>query len=698
MATPLKQNLAIVFFCLLAASAAFGQSVAPELNITLGEQRVRFTPTRSFQEMRLEVVNSVGEIVFTHLTTEAEFDWNLRAGNSEALAPGLYRYTLALKFGEDQSRRHTGHFIVEKTQDQIWLTASDGTEVSGTVLNAARSGRRSITGLGSKDDKSVKRDVSGRDIVNEKGDDQGNKLTGSTKAVKAALLGTANMVPKYDVGGVNLIDSAITESGGNVGIGVTTPGSILEMFRTGPSEVVFRMGNSTRLWSVGVNGSGDFWRIRDNTAGAARLVVAGGTGNIGIGTLTPAAKFDIIGDLRSSALRQELTASSPNVINGFMGTGSGGATPGNRVTAGVVGASIGGGGFNDGVSNFSNRVTDNFGTVGGGRSNQAGDDSGTVSNREFATVGGGRGNIASSDHATVGGGEFNTANGPYATVGGGSSNIASNQDATVSGGQANTASGGFATVPGGADNTASGNYSFAAGRRAKANHQGAFVWADFTFADFASTAANQFLIRAGGNVGINTTTPTATLEVNGSIKLGGPGDLTGPIGLSPHSGTGDFKFFAGLPGGGIRRMTILNDGKVGIGTDAPDLLLSVNGDASKTGGTSWAVFSDERLKNIRGKYTPGLRALMKLQPIRFEYKADNALGLKGTGETVGFSAQAVAAVLPEAVTQSESGYLQLNSDPILWTMLNSIKEQQAEIQRLQRRLMQLERRGKTRRR
>ena len=79
MTTSLKNRLAIVFLCLLAASAAFGQNVAPELNITLGEQRVRFAPTRSFQEMRLEVVNSVGEVVFTHTTTEAEFDWNLRA-------------------------------------------------------------------------------------------------------------------------------------------------------------------------------------------------------------------------------------------------------------------------------------------------------------------------------------------------------------------------------------------------------------------------------------------------------------------------------------------------------------------------------------------------------------------------------------------------------------------------------------------
>ncbi len=300
MTTSLKNSLAIVFLCLLAASAAYGQSVAPELNITLGEQRVKFAPTRSFQEMRLEVLNSVGEIVFTHLTTEAEFDWNLHAGNSETLVPGLYRYTLSLKFGADQTRQHTGHFIVEKGQDQVWLTASEGTEVSGTVLSASRSGGRSITGLGSKDDKSVKRDVSGREIS--------DKVADSTKAVKqekAALLGTANMVAKYDVGGVNLIDSTITEVGGNVGIGITTPTSILEMVRPGVTDVVFKMQNATRAWSVGVSGSGDFWRIRDNTAGFARLAVTGGTGltggNVGIGTTAPVAKLEVAGEIRMSA-------------------------------------------------------------------------------------------------------------------------------------------------------------------------------------------------------------------------------------------------------------------------------------------------------------------------------------------------------------------------------------------------------------
>jgi hypothetical protein len=136
-------------------------------------------------------------------------------------------------------------------------------------------------------------------------------------------------------------------------------------------------------------------------------------------------------------------------------------------------------------------------------------------------------------------------------------------------------------------------------------------------------------------------------------------------------------------------VTIQSGGNVGIGTTAPTDLLSVNGTASKPGGGSWAVFSDERLKNIKGNYTTGLNALMKLQPLRCQYKPDNALGLKFDRETVGFGAEALRKVIPEAVTKSENGYLMVNNDPILWTMLNAIKEQQKQIDQLKLQVRQL---------
>ena len=40
-------------------------------------------------------------------------------------------------------------------------------------------------------------------------------------------------------------------------------------------------------------------------------------------------------------------------------------------------------------------------------------------------------------------------------------------------------------------------------------------------------------------------------------------------------------------------------------------------------------------------------------------------------------------IIPDAVTANDNGYLLINNDPILWAMLNAIKEQQEQIEALQ---------------
>ncbi len=152
------------------------------------------------------------------------------------------------------------------------------------------------------------------------------------------------------------------------------------------------------------------------------------------------------------ALRIEPNSFCPNLIAGYHG---------NSVTAGVSGATIGGGGS----SSYENKVSDDFGTVGGGRANVAGDLAGTISDRPFATVGGGIGNRAHAIYAAVGGGISNFATSTASAVGGGYGNWASDEYATIPGGRANAASGHDASVGGGRGNTASNSYATVAGGR-----------------------------------------------------------------------------------------------------------------------------------------------------------------------------------------------------------------------------------------
>ena len=217
---------------------------------------------------------------------------------------------------------------------------------------------------------------------------------------------------------------------------------------------------------------------------------------------------------------------------------------------------------------------------------------------------------------------------------------------------------------------------------------------------------------ADTKVGIGTTAPSNKLTVvqstpsNFAGNFSTSGNPTGQsFGLVVSAGTdaNDISFQARNQAG-TNMFIVRGDNAVGIGTTIPDQRLSVNGNADKSsGGTTWAVFSDERLKNVKGRFTPGLKALLQLQPIRFQYRRDNALNLPSGNDEVGFSAQEVEKVLPEAVSRNKDGYLQLHSDPILWTMLNAIKEQQAQIATLKQvnsalnaRLHRLEKRGKRR--
>ena len=166
---------------------------------------------------------------------------------------------------------------------------------------------------------------------------------------------------------------------------------------------------------------------------------------------------------------------SPNIIGGYSG---------NSVTDGVVGATIGGGGLHLNT----NRVTDLYGTVGGGIANQAGNNDGDTTNAMAATVGGGSENVASGGTATVGGGSMNIASGRESTVSGGYGNDALGRFATVGGGENNLAIGDDTTIGGGWCNEASGAYATVPGGVfAKATHYGEMAYATGQFGGIVPT-------------------------------------------------------------------------------------------------------------------------------------------------------------------------------------------------------------------
>jgi len=254
----------------------------------------------------------------------------------------------------------------------------------------------------------------------------------------------------------------------------------------------------------------------------------------------------------------------PNIIGG---------SPGNFVAPGTVGNVIGGGSsFTEGSTNYISAA--NYNVIGGGWDNH-------ITNFSF--------------EATIAGGEYNRAGASYATVGGGNYN---------------TANGNGSTVPGGQYNTASGTDSFAAGSYARAAHDGAFVWADdSTSTPFASTFANQFLVRAQF-MALNRTNPITGAD---SFVVGSP--ATGNYGgmYVDTAGTNGWPFYGYSQGGSanawtyldgsdgnkwklsvasIDQVTVQPNGLVGIGTTTPLAKLEVtNSVGSQSGLTNVGILA-----------------------------------------------------------------------------------------------------------
>jgi hypothetical protein len=282
-------------------------------------------------------------------------------------------------------------------------------------------------------------------------------------------------------------------------------------------------GNVVAALAVGSTIGGGWQNsIQDGTTNA---VIGGGQDNV----IGPDARHAVIGGgrtnvIKSGASRSIIAGGEANTIDegAYLNVIGGGG--GNRIYSNAVAAVIGGGSGNKVVGRVFQP------TICGGVLN-------TVETSAYYTVigGGGRNTIRQgAQYAVIDGGRGNEIEryGQYCAIGGGDSNRVSSY---VS----------YATVPGGKDNLAGGYYSFAAGRRALATNDGAFVWGDSTDADVASTAANQFVVRASGGVYVYSDAAMTT----GVVLYAGSGSWTS---LSDENAKEDFRPVA--PGEVLERL------------------------------------------------------------------------------------------------------------------------------------------------
>jgi prepilin-type N-terminal cleavage/methylation domain-containing protein len=226
---------------------------------------------------------------------------------------------------------------------------------------------------------------------------------------------------------------------------------------------------------------------------------------------------------------------------------------------------------------------------------------------------------------------------------------------------------------------------------------------------FSSSAGSELVrITNAGNVGIGTTTPTALLHIASSTSAIINLEKTGTTAnVSYITNDGELRIVSGrkiylqaAAGHGIylRKGTtdILtlpwDSNNVGIGTTTPAYKLDVFGDIRTTGclvyngGTLGTCASDIRLKdNIMNlTFDNAIEKVIKLQPKKFVFKQDP------NHEIHGLIAQEVEEFAPELVTTDQNGYKQIKYGDIQWLMLQTIQEQQKQIDELKHRVEILE--------
>ena len=116
----------------------------------------------------------------------------------------------------------------------------------------------------------------------------------------------------------NSSDSMIIDSAGNVGIGTTSPGALLQLEKPSQDNILAVIGQTGYEGALFLSGAGsgkdanivvgNGRNLEFHTSTSATPVVGGtermritSTGNVGIGTSSPGAKLDVVGDINITA-------------------------------------------------------------------------------------------------------------------------------------------------------------------------------------------------------------------------------------------------------------------------------------------------------------------------------------------------------------------------------------------------------------
>lgn len=227
----------------------------------------------------------------------------------------------------------------------------------------------------------------------------------------------------------------------------------------------------------------------------------------------------------------------------------------------------------------------------------------------------------------------------------------------------------------------------------------------WTTYDYASGLWTGGITQQSGNIGIGTPSPSRSLHVYSTNGLAfkaennGTGNAVIEIQSDNNAITAiNFENSTAFAYGQIayfnnsnymtfstndaERIRISSSGSVGIGTTSPSYLLQVNGTAF---ATSWQTPSDARLKKNIAPISGAMDTIKRLQGVHFEWRdvkersIGKSLDLPADKPQVGFIAQEVQTVVPEAVSIAKDGVMSVQESKVVPILVESVKELNDEL-------------------
>jgi hypothetical protein len=199
-------------------------------------------------------------------------------------------------------------------------------------------------------------------------------------------------------------------------------------------------------------------------------------------------------------------------------------------------------------------------------------------------------------------------------------------------------------------------------------------------------------VKGDGKVGIGTATPATTLDLSGTLEINHYSQTANGyrIGAVADGSVLNIGFWsAGAWYTGNPALNIAYDGRVGIGDTTPSYLLDIGPDAGASvelnvqGSIECVAVhetSDRKLKKNIEPLSYGTDKLMLLKPVSFDWNEK----APAPGHSIGFVAQEVDEVVPEAVATDANGKKAIAYSKLIPVLVQTIQEQQAEIEALKK--------------